>query len=469
MGICEKFDNFTPAKTRRRIGVIVGILDLFLFGGYHYGFNSLIGIYKSLGLFAYNCTQSGCMYDDNKFGIAFNVWLVTQMCLITLAGLFMDKVGLRALKLVATVMYAIGTIMFGFTTGSTQVLFYAGGILVALSSICTLICDHQISSMFPEKRGFCISLFSGAFDSSTVIAYAISVNHVHFSLQWSFVSLAIGALIFGTFIALFILTMKSVDMSKFARIKEKQSVLQSRESCLEESSTIDIYAEMSHVFDEEFSTLKKTASSASYILINFWFILGLFRFCVFLSQLHKQLTYLFPGDETLISHLLEVSSAFSMCGFFAAPLSGLIIDVFLRLSRDEVTNMLIRDRKSLTNQKIYYTYISGLIPALTLTAVFSLLLSIMMFIRDKNAIYVAFLCLVILRSLLFSSFVSYLLTCFPIRYFGTLNGISSTVAGLFSLLQHLLLHASGTVANFVSLAVSIGLFITPVILFKLKH
>nr|CAH8843294.1 unnamed protein product [Trichobilharzia regenti] len=192
MGICEKFDNAIPGKTRRGLGVFVGILDLFLFGGYHYGFNSLIDTYKSLGLFAYNCTQSGCMYHDNKFGIAFNVWLVTQMCLITLAGLFMDKVGLRALKLVATVMYAIGTIMFGFTTGTREVLFYAGGILVALSSVCTLICDHQISSMFPHIRGFCISLFSGAFDSSTVIAYAISVNHTRFSLQWSFVTLAMG-------------------------------------------------------------------------------------------------------------------------------------------------------------------------------------------------------------------------------------------------------------------------------------
>ncbi|VDQ12849.1 unnamed protein product [Trichobilharzia regenti] len=158
-----------------------------------------------------------------------------------------------------------------------------------------------------------------------------------------------------------------------------------------------------------------------------------------------------------------------MCGFFAAPISGLIIDVFLRLSRNQVTDMLIKDRKGLTNKKMYYTYISGLIPALTLTALFSLLLSIMMFIPNKSAIYVAFLCLVILRSLLFSSFVSFLLTCFPIRYFGTLNGISSTVAGLFSLLQHALLHTSGTVANYVSLAVSIGLFIPPIILFKLKH
>ncbi|TNN06392.1 Solute carrier family 43 member 3 [Schistosoma japonicum] len=170
------------------------------------------------------------MYDDNMFGISFNVWIVTQMCLITLAGIFMDKVGLRPLKIVSALLYAAGTVMFAFTTGKVAPLFFIAGILVALSSICSLMCNHQISSMLPQIRGLCISLFSGAFDSSTVVAYVISKNHAHFSLQWSFVSLAIGSLIMGIFIALFVLSKKSVDMAKFARVNEKESIFRSRVS-----------------------------------------------------------------------------------------------------------------------------------------------------------------------------------------------------------------------------------------------
>ncbi|KAH8860513.1 Solute carrier family 43 member 3, partial [Schistosoma japonicum] len=464
-----QLDSCLPHNIRPYVGLILGILDLFLFGGYYYGFNSLIGIYKSLGLFSYNCTQYGCMYDDNMFGISFNVWIVTQMCLITLAGIFMDKVGLRPLKIVSALLYAAGTVMFAFTTGKVAPLFFIAGILVALSSICSLMCNHQISSMLPQIRGLCISLFSGAFDSSTVVAYVISKNHAHFSLQWSFVSLAIGSLIMGIFIALFVLSKKSVDMAKFARVNEKESIFRSRESCLEESSSVDIDKELSNVINERFPTLKKCVFSASYALINLWFLLGLFRFAMFLSQLYKQLVYLFPTDQQLVDHLLEVSSVFSMCGFLVAPISGLIIDLSLRRTRDKVANMLINSKFNLSNKKMYYTYICGLVPALIIMSIFAIILSAMMFIPNKTAIYTAFVCLVIVRSLLFSSFVSYLLTGFPIRYFGTLNGISSAIAGLFSLLQHIFLHTSGSVANSVSLVASISLFIAPIGILLLKR
>ncbi|TNN12490.1 Solute carrier family 43 member 3, partial [Schistosoma japonicum] len=384
-----QLDSCLPHNIRPYVGLILGILDLFLFGGYYYGFNSLIGIYKSLGLFSYNCTQYGCMYDDNMFGISFNVWIVTQMCLITLAGIFMDKVGLRPLKIVSALLYAAGTVMFAFTTGKVAPLFFIAGILVALSSICSLMCNHQISSMLPQIP----------FDSSTVVAYVISKNHAHFSLQWSFVSLAIGSLIMGIFIALFVLSKKSVDMAKFARVNEKESIFRSRHQ---------------------------------YALINYGFFLGLFRFAMFLSQLYKQLVYLFPTDQQLVDHLLEVSSVFSMCGFLVAPISGLIIDLSLRRTRDKVANMLINSKFNLSNKKMYIRYICGLVPALIIMSIFAIILSAMMFIPNKTC-YLYSICLFgYCRSLLF-----------PIRYFGTLNGISSAIAGLFSLLQHIFLHTSG--------------------------
>ncbi|CAH8522618.1 unnamed protein product [Schistosoma bovis] len=456
MGLCAQLDNCFPSSIRRYVGLILCILDLFFFGGYHYGFNSLIGIYKSLGLFAYNCTQSGCMYNEDMFGISFNVWFVSHLCLITFAGIFMDRVGLRPLKLVSTLVYAAGTVMFAFTTGKVAPLFFTAGALVALSSICSLICNQQISSMFPHFRGICISLISGAFDSSTVVAYAVSKYHPYFSLQWSFISLSIGSFIMGLFIAMFILTMKSVDMKKFAKTEVTKSVFQSRESCLEESSSVDVDKELSNVIDERFPTLRKCIFSASYALINLWITLGLFRFAIFLNK-------------KLVEHLLEVSSVFSMCGFFAAPVSGVIIDFSLRCSRDKVANILISNKFNVSNRKMYYNYICGLVPAMTIMSIFAVILSTMMFIPNTVAIYTAFVCLVIVRSLMFSAYVSYLLTGFPIRYFGTLNGISNVISGLFSLLQHIFLHTSGTVANSVSMAASIGLFITPFVLLMLRR
>ncbi|CAH8529606.1 unnamed protein product [Heterobilharzia americana] len=205
---------------------------MFLFGGYHYGFNSLIHIYKSRGLFSYNCTQSDhCMFHDYWYGISFHIWLVSEMCLLIFTGLFMDHIGLRALKFVSTLIYAIGTILFAITTGSTPILFILAGILVDLGCISNLMCNQQISLMFPYLRGLCIALLSGAFDSSTVISYIISIIHPYISLYWSLICLAIGSLSMGLFLALFIMTTKSVDMLKYAVIsRDSQMIIQSRVS-----------------------------------------------------------------------------------------------------------------------------------------------------------------------------------------------------------------------------------------------
>ncbi|VDP00695.1 unnamed protein product [Schistosoma curassoni] len=137
----------------------------------------------------------------------------------------MDKVGLRILKLLAAVVYFTGTVMFAFTTGETVPLFYAAGILVALSSICSLICNHQVSSMFPQFRGLCISLLSGAYDSSSVVAYVLSLTYLVFPFKWSFIILACGSIVVGSFVALFILTQKSEDMGKFSSINTEEEKL----------------------------------------------------------------------------------------------------------------------------------------------------------------------------------------------------------------------------------------------------
>ncbi|CAH8842843.1 unnamed protein product [Trichobilharzia szidati] len=464
MGFCQRIDDCFPAKVRRWFGIVIAIFDVFLFGGYHYGFNSLVEVYKSVGLYAYNCTQEGCLYHENMFGVVFIVWMVSQMCLIVLAGVLLDKVGLRITKILATILFSAGTLMFAFTTASTVPLFYAAGILVALASICSLICNHQVSSMFPHIRGLCISLISGAYDSSTVIAFIISLTYKAFPFKWSFIILAIFAVFVGIFVALFILTRYSRDMGKYAASSKKEEVDFSENSLTGgDVPKLDIYGEISALLDERFPSLKSCVFSMPYLLINIWFTLGLFRFSFYLTHFVKHITAMFITDATLKVHLLTVSSAFFLCGFLVAPITGTIIDYFLRRARNKIEQMLILKKDSYYPNKIYYTLVGGLVPALSLMAVFAVLLSIMMFIPQYIACYAAFIFLVIVRSLLFSTFISFLLSAFPVRYFGTLNGISNALAGIISLLQYAFLETSTLVDNIVTLLISTGIFFIPIV------
>ncbi|CAH8507109.1 unnamed protein product [Schistosoma guineensis] len=461
MELCQKFDNVFPPKIRRWLGLALAIFDVFLFGGYHYGFNSLITVYKSVGVYAYNCTETGCSYHYDMFGVVFMVWMVSQMCLIVFAGILMDKVGLRILKLLAAVVYFTGTVMFAFTTGETVPLFYAAGILVALSSICSLICNHQVSSMFPQFRGLCISLLSGAYDSSSVVAYVLSLTYLVFPFKWSFIILACGSIVVGSFVALFILTQKSEDMGKFSSINTEEEKLCEKTS-IESSGEMDIYGEISSILDKRYPSLLSCVFSLSCLLINLWFTLGLFRFSFYLSHLAKHINDAYP-DKSTADHLLSISSAFFMSSFLLSPVTGLMIDFCLKRARTSIKNMLTNERDLANPDKMYYTLTLGLVPGQGLLAFSAVALSAMMFIPSPIASYASFVFLVILRSLLFSCFISFLLSAFPIRYFGTLNGITSAVSGLICLSTNAFLRTSRSTDNYVTMAISIGIFVVPII------
>ncbi|VDP53941.1 unnamed protein product [Schistosoma margrebowiei] len=396
------------------------------------------------------------------FGVVFMVWMVSQMCLIVFAGILMDKVGLRILKLLAVVVYFAGTIMFAFTTGETVPLFYAAGILVALSSICSLICNHQVSSMFPQFRGLCISLLSGAYDSSSVVAYVLSLTYLVFPFKWSFIILACGSVVVGSFVALFILTQKSEDMGKFSSINTEEEKLCEKTS-IESSGEMDIYGEISSILDKRYPSLLSCVISLPYLLINLWFTLGLFRFSFYLSHLAKHINDAYSDDKPTADHLLSISSAFFMSSFLLSPVTGLMIDFCLKRARTGIKNMLTNERDLANPDKMYYTLTLGLVPGQGLLALSAVALSAMMFIPSPIASYASFVFLVVLRSLLFSCFISFLLSAFPIRYFGTLNGITSAVSGLISLSTNAFLRTSRSTDNYATMAISIGIFIVPII------
>ncbi|KAH8860228.1 Solute carrier family 43 member 3 [Schistosoma japonicum] len=490
MGLCQRLDSFCQSKTRKWVGIIVGILELFWFGGYYYGFNSLIPAWKSLGVSAYNCsdTTNTCLYNDSMFGNGFVVWVVIQMCLISFAGIFMDKVGLRAMKLVAISMYCIGTLLFSFLYGGLEPLYYIAGILVAIGSTSNLISNHHISSMFPKYRGFVISLLSGAFDSSTLITFILSETYTQFSLQKSFIILALASLCVGLFMALFILTTKSDDMKKFASHFKDTATSNDDEAeqerlshgCAEngenmsstdkETKNTDISKRINMIVDIRYQSLKDCIISLPFLLITLWFTLGLFRFSTFLGQLQRLINELFPNDITTIDHLLQISSAFSMCGFLAAPITGFILDASQAYCRRKIVRNI--DNIGSDHQdknRIYYMHIFGLAPALLVMAFCAILASCLIFVPNRVAFYIAFIFFVMLRSLLFSTSVSFCFVAFPVNYFGTVCGALNSIGGIFSLLQYAFQYTSSAkVANIIITIFSVGLFIPPIILFKMK-
>ncbi|CAH8606295.1 unnamed protein product [Dicrocoelium dendriticum] len=477
MDFCTRLDSAVRWRHQRWIILVAGLIEMIWFSGYHYGYNSLLGGWKSIGVFADHCVNftSGCDQQSKMFEYGFLVWLITQMILITVSGIIMDRLGLRVLKLIAVGLNTIGTLMFAFITAGASVLYFLGGVFVALGCISSLICNHQISSMFPKYRGLVVSLVSGAFDSSTLFSFLVSKTYLSITMLTSFVILACCGAFYGTLMALFGLTQWSTGMENKGKRKD---LMPNGNTCSEiyrvanvkvdQTREEEVNTYIQNILSKRYPNLRSCLLSLPFFLLVFWFMFGNLEFAFFLTRLAKQLNYLFDGDKHTVSELLDVSGAMLLGGFVVAPLSGFILDSSRAYFNRKIEILLSDRTRRSSDDIIYWTHLRGIATGFFIMAVSALVFSILNFIKLKALYYVTFVFFVIVRSLLFSSAISFMLIAFPVQYFGTINGVCSTVGGIFGLIQYGLIQFSPVVCNGIGLGIAIVLFATPVTIF-LKH
>ncbi|KAF5397946.1 putative Selectively expressed in embryonic epithelia protein-1 [Paragonimus heterotremus] len=384
----------------------------------------------------------------------------------------MDRFGLRLLKLLAVGMYFVGTLMFAFTKEESSNLLFVAGILVALGCTSSLICNHQISSMFPKFRGFAIALMSGAFDSSTVITFLITKTFPSISLQTSFVVVACCALFYGTMMGLFGLTQWSQDMSNRGMKTDSDGAVDQQgdkhrngDEEVESGAKCNVDERIQAILENRYPSLRRCIFSWPFFLVTLFFMFGILRFSYFLNQMGQQLTYMFGDDVTTINELRAVSSALQMGGFLVSPISGFVLDTSRAYYRRLIERKLQNEDDIVSDDVIYWIHLTGIAPAFLLMAISALAFSVLNFVRVKAAFYATFIFFVILRSLLFSASISFVLIAFPIRFFGTVNGIVNTTGGIFSLLQYGIIELPAVPGNGLAIGIAAVLFVTPVILF----
>ncbi|KAF5402704.1 putative Selectively expressed in embryonic epithelia protein-1 [Paragonimus heterotremus] len=475
MRICQHLDGLCRWRHKKWLILLAALFELLWFGGYHYGYNALIYPYKQLGVFAQMCnvTNQGCELQERMFHYAFIIWVVTQMCLITVTGILMDRVGLRVLKITASFMYFLGTLMFAFVNAETGGMLFVAGILVALSTTSTLICNHQISSMFPKYRGLAISLMSGAFDSSTIVTFIISRIAEKIPLQISFLFVACCGLVFGILMALFGLTQWAPDMSKKmvtscskAEVEFAKGIIIIENNEDNTDANLNVEDHIQRILQYRYTSLCRCICSWPFFLVTLWFMFGLLRFSYFLNQMGQQLTFMFGDDADTINELRSVSSALLMCGLVISPISGAVLDVSRAVVNRKLQSKLQETKKETSClDELYWIHLRAIAPAFLLMAVAAITFSLLNFVKTKPAFFAGFIFFVILRSLLFSASVNFVLIAFPQRYFGTLNGLVNTVGGIFSLLQYGMLELSPVAGNSLAVGIAVVLFVSPVLIF----
>ncbi|CAL8109276.1 unnamed protein product [Calicophoron daubneyi] len=450
----SKLNGLIGCKYRKWLALFLAIIEMVAFGGYYYGFNALVPSYKALGVFNSSCGDKDCSGQDKMFSYAFTTWTVTQMCLITGSGYIMDRLGLRFLKIISTLAFSAGTLMFAFADGENGGILFPGGILVALGSTSGLICNLQISSMFPRIQGLTISLISGSFDSATVITYVISKTAPEIPLRSSFIIISCGSLLLGSFMALFILTQRSSEMAELCELEPTAAEIEPSEPESIElngnrplDTTLDPTSRIQRLINGRYPSLKKCILSLPFSLTAMWIMFGFLRFSYFLSQMEQQLNYMVSGDKERVGKLQEISSAVLMAGLLLSPVSGFVLDISRAHSKKKLSRKLNATHGEVSSDELYWTHVGSMAPAYLLMAISALSCSLVIYIRHEEAFYIATIFLVLMRSLLFSASVNFILTAFPLERFGTINGLINTMAGIFGLLQNAMLQLGPEAGN----------------------
>ena len=211
-----------PFKLRRVLAVIFGVTEMLFFGGIFYGMNALYPVLQNELIFADTCpdktSTEGCSHQLSMYTNAFTTYSVVMMIVLVGVGILIDYIGLRLVKLISTLVYFIGMVMFACVTPSTSPLIFVGGTFGAVGGMGMMVCMLTVNQFFNKTAVIVLAFVTGSYDASSTLFAIIQLTYnAGLSLRTSFLILAFCGLAMGTFSACFILSYRLADMATYKK------------------------------------------------------------------------------------------------------------------------------------------------------------------------------------------------------------------------------------------------------------
>lgn len=288
-----------------------------------------------------------------------------------------------------------------------------------------LITNMQVGNLFGARRSTVITLYNGAFDSSSALFFIIKLLHeAGVSLRSSFLFLSACSVI-HLLRTLFLLPRKFIPYPLPEHYSYGISCGQSQSQSLNPSSENDIIKA-----SEETEVPPKTEKSFRECLMSrffFWHLVWLsvmqLRHYLFIGTLNPMLQRLTAGEPALVSQYINAFAVTQMCGVLCAPWNGLIMDRHKGKPRAPGESEREADLRAS-------------VLSLGLTAFQCLLFSLCATIPSLPLQYATFILQVLNRSFLYGGNAAFISVAFPSCHFGKLFGLVMALSALFSILQY---------------------------------
>lgn len=429
-------------RLRYSLTLVTGMLECLCFAGLVFGFTSLVFVLKADGYFSYLCesnlvsNSTDCSQQDEQFSLIFTIASFLNNFINVITGYMFDRFGTMVTRLLGISVYTTGTLLVAFSSAEISNLLFPALSCIAIGGVLFLLTNMQVGNLFPANRSTIITLYNGAFDSSSAVFLLFKVLYEQdVPLRTSFLVLSSCSIIH--LLRTFMLMPRThipynlpqnytygleCGKANTYNVEQLEGVKSgSQESIGKEG--------MPPSAEDKKDAEKKVASYRSCVLTPFfmlhlmWLSVMQLRHYLFIGTLNPRLTRLANNDPDLVSQYTNAFAMTQLCGVLCAPWNGLIMDRH-------------KGKPLAPGETEQEADLRSSVLSLFLTCLQCLLFSVCTSIPLLPLQYLTFVLQVLNRSFLYGGNAAFISIAFPAPHFGKLYGTVMAMSAIFSLLQY---------------------------------
>ncbi|NXT56167.1 S43A3 protein, partial [Pluvianellus socialis] len=420
------------AGLAKRLGTLLsGLLECGAFCGIIFGWASLVFVLKDLGYFEDLCQPAAttgpnqtllpdCSRQDEQFSLVFTIGSFMNNFMTFPMGFIFDRFGTTVARLIAISLYTGGTLLVAFSTPALAVLLFPAMSMLSVGGILLILTNMQVGNLFGKYRSIIITLYNGAFDSSSAIFLIVKVLYEHgLSLRAMFLFMA-ACSAWHLLRTLFLMPRTRVPYPLPPAYDYGSGC--GRGLCGRVPSADPRGAGGRDPPGLPFGACVRSGLFAWHVA---WLSVMQLRHYLFIGTLNPLLDHLAHGDPHLVSTYTNAFAFTQLCGVLCAPWNGLILDRHKRgkTPRPEGALGALADLRA-----------SVLSLAVTVTQ--CVLFSVCAAVPVLPVQFATFVLQVLSRSFLYGGNAAFLAIAVPPQHFGELYGLAMALSALVALLQY---------------------------------
>uniref|UniRef100_A0A8C8YY39 Solute carrier family 43 member 3 n=1 Tax=Prolemur simus TaxID=1328070 RepID=A0A8C8YY39_PROSS len=411
--------------------LLTGLLECLGFAGVIFGWDSLVFVFKAEHYFEELCEPNAgllgnateqaaedCKAQYEKFSLVFTLASSMNNFMTFPTSYIFDRFKTTVARLIAIFLYTSATLTIAFTSAGSTVLLFLAMPVLSVGGILLLLTNLQIGNLFGKHRSTIITLYNGAFDSSSAVFLIIKLLYEQgISLRASFIFLSVCSAwhVTRTFLLMPRGHIPYPLPPNYSYGRGRAHLSQERRTgILGPGQQQKPRSFWSYVFSQRFAWHLVWLS-----------VIQLYHY-LFIGTLNSLLTSLAGRDRVIVSTYTNAFAITQFFGVLCAPWNGLLMDRLRQKYQKEAKR---------TGCSTSMVALRSAVPSLTLTSLLCLGFIICASVPVLPLQYVTFILQVISRSFLYGGNAAFLTLAFPSEHFGKLFGLVMALSGVVSLLQ----------------------------------